>query len=125
MRYTRRFLLAAVCLAVAMASTLAGAQPIFVQDFVIGPAAAAPERPPLEGPFVKLVNVATGTVIGIGDDGSEDGAKAILANDGKNEAREWKVTEDGDFIKLVNRKSRQALDVYGANKEEETAIIQW
>ena len=75
--------------------------------------------------YVKLVHADTGKVLAVDGDSDDSEARAVLAKDEKNEARQWKLEKDGDHLKLVNRKSGKVLDVYGESKDEGGAIIIW
>ena len=72
---------------------------------------------------VKLVNVATGKVLAVEDDGSDAGARAVLSKDNDGAARQWKIEADGDYLKLTNRKSMLALDVSGESTDDGGIII--
>jgi uncharacterized membrane protein len=86
-------------------------------------AAAAPARADDEK-FVKLA-LADGKVLAVADDSEEAGAQVVAAKDGDSQAQEWKVVEDGKFLKLVNRKSGKVLDVNEDSKDEGGKIIIW
>ena len=78
-----------------------------------------------EAKFVKLVHVPTGKVLALVDDSEEAGARAALAKDEAKPERQWKLEKDGDFYKVVNRKSGKVLDVNENSKDEGGEIIQW
>src|SRR3954470_22684951 len=84
-------------------------------------AAAAAE----EAKYVKLLNVNTGRVLAVTDDSDENEARAVIAKDEPNKARQWQLVKDGQFLKIVNRKSGKVLDVNNASKDEDGEIIQW
>jgi 3-hydroxyacyl-CoA dehydrogenase len=51
----------------------------------------------------------------------------LAKSDEKNKAQEWKLEKDGDFYKLMNRKSGKVLDVFEAGKlatQKESAAIE-
>jgi Ricin-type beta-trefoil lectin domain-like len=83
------------------------------------PAAAADAK------YVKLVHEETGKVLAVADDSGDSGARAVLAKDEANEARQWKLEKDGGHYKLVNRKSGKVLDVFEESKDEGGPIIIW
>jgi hypothetical protein len=87
--------------------------------FALAASAAAGDK------AVKLVHVETGKVLAVADDSDESEARAVLAKDDGSEARQWKLEKDGEYLKLVNRKSGKVLDVYGESKDEGTQIIIW
>src|SRR5262245_50297717 len=60
--------------------------------------------------FVKLLNIATGKVLSI-DSNDNVEMNLIIAADDSDEIRQWSLIEDGEFLKIVNRKSGQFLDV--------------
>ena len=84
-----------------------------------GPAAAADAK------SVKLVHADTGKVLAVADNSDEAGAKAVLAKDDGSKGQQWKLEKDGDYYKVVNRKSGKVLDVEGESVEEGGGIIQW
>ena len=75
--------------------------------------------------YVKIVNVNTGKVLALVDDSEEGGARANLAKDEANPARQWKLEKDGEQLKIVNRKTGKVLDVNEASKDEGGEIIPW
>jgi hypothetical protein len=75
--------------------------------------------------YVKIVNVNTGKVLALVDDSDEAAARATLAKDEANTARQWKLEKDGDHLKIGNRKSGKVLDVNENSKDEGGEIIQW
>jgi hypothetical protein len=75
--------------------------------------------------YVKIVNVSTGKVLALVDDSDEAGARATLAKDEANPARQWKLEKDGDQLKIVNRKTGKVVDVNENSKDEGGEIIQW
>jgi hypothetical protein len=95
---------------------------LVVAAFVLSLALRAPAQ---EAKHVKLVHVETGKVLALTDDSGDAGAKAVVAKDEANEARQWKLEKDGDEYKIINRKTGKFLDVFEASMEEGGAIIQW
>jgi Ricin-type beta-trefoil lectin domain-like len=85
-------------------------------------AIAAPTR--AEDKFVKLV-LADGRVLSVADDSEEAGAQVVAVKDGDSKSQEWQVVEDGQSLKLVNRKSGKVLDVFEDSKDEDGKIIIW
>jgi hypothetical protein len=75
--------------------------------------------------FVKLVHVDSGKVLAVVDDSDEAGAKMVLAKDDGSKGQNWKIEHEGDYYKIINRKSGKVLDVDGRSKLEEAKIIQW
>jgi hypothetical protein len=75
--------------------------------------------------YVKLVHADSGKVLAVADDSDEAGARAVLAKDEANQARQWKLEKDGDHYKVVNRKTGKVLDVYQESNDEGAPIIQW
>jgi hypothetical protein len=90
---------------------------------VIATAIAAPTRAG-EDKFVKLV-LADSRVLSVADDSEDAGAQVVATKDGDSKAQQWQVVADGQFLKLVNRKSGKVLDVYDDSKEENVKIIVW
>jgi len=79
----------------------------------------------LEIQYVKLVHVQTGKVLSVADESFEAGAQIALAAESDSRAQQWQLQKDGDFYKVVNRRSLKVLDVYEASPEPGAAIIQW
>ena len=75
--------------------------------------------------YVKIVNVDTGKVLAVTDDSEDAGARAVLAKDEANKARQWQLVKDGEHLKIVNRKTGKVLDVNENSKDEGAEIIQW
>jgi hypothetical protein len=75
--------------------------------------------------YVKLVHADTGKVLAIADSSDEAGAKAVLAKDDGSQGQQWQLVKDGDYYKVVNRKTSKVLDVEMESMEEGGAIIQW
>jgi hypothetical protein len=80
---------------------------------------------PVEEKFVKIVNADTGKLLSIEGDSEDNEAKAVLVKEQGNQSQQWRVQKDGDWYKLVNRKSGRVLDVNNQSKEEGGSIIQW
>jgi len=79
-----------------------------------------------EDKYVKLLHVSTGRVLAVTDDSDDNEARAIVAKDEPtNKSRQWQLVKDGDYLKIVNRKSGKVLDVNNASKDEDGEIIQW
>jgi hypothetical protein len=75
--------------------------------------------------YVKILNVDTGKVLAVTDDSEDAGARAVLAKDEANKARQWQIVKDGEHLKIVNRKTGKVLDVNENSKDEGAEIIQW
>jgi galactan endo-1,6-beta-galactosidase len=80
---------------------------------------------PAQEKYVKIVQVDTGKVLAVADDSDEAGARAVVARDGDGKAQQWRLVKDGEFYKIVNRKSGKVLDVSGESLDEDGEIIQW
>jgi hypothetical protein len=52
-------------------------------------------------------------------------ACGLLAKDDDSTGQQWKLEKDGDYLKIVNRKSGKVLDVEGESSDEGASIIQW
>jgi hypothetical protein len=76
-------------------------------------------------PYGKLVHVDTGKVLAVANNSDEAGAKTVLARDDGSRGQQWAFVKDGDYFKIVNRKSGQVLDVEMDSINEGAAIIQW
>jgi hypothetical protein len=75
--------------------------------------------------YVKIVNVDTGKVLAVNDDTQDAGARAVLAKDEADKARQWQLVKDGEHLKIMNRKTGKVLDVNENSKDEGAEIIQW
>jgi hypothetical protein len=75
--------------------------------------------------YIKIVNVSTGKVLAVTDDSEDAGARAVLAKDEPNQARQWQLVKDGNQLKIVNRKTSKVLDVNEASRDEGAEVIQW
>jgi CubicO group peptidase (beta-lactamase class C family) len=75
--------------------------------------------------YVKLVHVDTAKVLAIADNSDDAGANAVLSKDDGSIAHQWKFEKQGDYYKIVNRKSGKVLDVFMESTEEGGAIVQW
>src|SRR3954463_12050380 len=77
------------------------------------------------GKLVKIVHVESGKVLGMDDASADDGFQAILFPDAATESLQWRISQEGDSIKLTNAKSGKVLDLFGAKKDADTPIIQY
>jgi hypothetical protein len=90
--------------------------------------------------YVKLVHEQTGKVLAIARNSAQDlalgnailsessahpGAKAILTADGGSKDQQWEFERDGEYYKIVNRKTGKVLDVQSQRTEPGVAIIEW
>jgi Ricin-type beta-trefoil lectin domain-like/Beta-lactamase len=75
--------------------------------------------------YVKLVHADTSKILAIADNSDDPGANAVLAKDDGSIAHHWRFEKQGDYYKIVNRKSGKVLDVLMESTEEGGAIIQW
>src|SRR5438876_10530503 len=78
-----------------------------------------------DAPWVKLVHTDTGKVLSVADKSEEPAARVVLAKDDGSEFQQWKLVKDGNYYKVVNRKTGQVLDVFEESLDEGTDIIQW
>jgi hypothetical protein len=74
--------------------------------------------------YVKVLHVGTGGWLSAADDTGLRGGRIVL-KDEAGLARQWKLEKDGDYFKIVNRKSGRVLDVEFGSREEGAAIIQY
>ncbi len=68
---------------------------------------------------------SNGKVLSVADDSDESGTPIVVADSNSSLAQQWKVVNDGRFLKLVNRKSGKVLDVFEASMDEGVKIILW
>lgn len=85
---------------------------------------AAMSRSFLAVAVVKLA-LGNGKVLSVLDDSEEAGAQIVVAKEGTSLAQQWKVVDDGKFLRFVNRKSGKVLDVFEDSVEEDAKIILW
>jgi hypothetical protein len=78
-----------------------------------------------EPPWVKLVHSDTGKVVSVAGKSEEPAARVVLDKDDGSEFQQWKFVKDGNYSKVVNRKTGQVLDVFEESLDEGTEIIQW
>src|SRR2546421_9813849 len=75
--------------------------------------------------YVKLIHVDTGKVLSIEGNSDDNEAKAVIAKDDGSKSQQWQLVKDGDYYKIVNRKSGRVLDVNNESTDEGGEIIQW
>jgi hypothetical protein len=75
--------------------------------------------------YVKLVHFDTGKVLSIEGNSDDNEAKAVIAKDDDSKSQQWQLVKDGEFYKIVNRKSGRVLDVNNESTDEGGEIIQW
>jgi hypothetical protein len=75
-----------------------------------------------EDKWVKIA-LADGKVLSVEDDSQDDGAKVVAVKEGDSKAQNWKIVEDGKFLKIVNRKSGKVLDVNEDSRDAGATII--
>ena len=86
-------------------------------------AVAAPARDD-KAEYITVVQVSSGKAVGL--DGDDAGARAVLAKaDPADQRQQWQAVKDGDYLKLVNRKTGKVLDVFEASGEDGAALIGW
>lgn len=76
--------------------------------------------------FVKLRHAETGKVLAVAGGSDDDLAEVVLAKeDDKDQSQQWTLEKDGEFLKIVNRKSGKVLDVNNDSKDEGANLIQY
>jgi hypothetical protein len=83
------------------------------------------EKETVASKYVKLVHADTGKILAIADNSDDAGANAVLSKDDGSISHQWRFEKQGDYYKIVNRKSGKVLDVLMESTEEGGAIIQW
>lgn len=73
----------------------------------------------------RLVNAASGLVLGIEGGSLADGGRALLATDDGGRDHEWELVPDGAALKLRNLASGKVLGVADMSTAKDAQVLQW
>ncbi len=74
---------------------------------------------------VRLVNAASGLVLGVQDMSTADGGRALQWHDSGTPDHDWEVIEDGDAVRFRNAHSGKVLGVQNMSTADNAAVLQW
>lgn len=95
--------------------------------FVIGLNSTTPSSTPSadSGDTYKLVNVATGLVLGVQSGSKTDGGLGVLWDDSGAADHRWVRVTDGTAFRFRNANSGKVLGVQGMSKADNARVLQW
>jgi DUF1680 family protein len=73
----------------------------------------------------RLVNAASGLVLGVQDMSTADGAAALQWTDSGTADHQWVMTPDGDAVKFRNANSGKVLGVQNMSDADDASVVQW
>ncbi|WP_250293814.1 beta-L-arabinofuranosidase domain-containing protein [Streptomyces atroolivaceus] len=73
----------------------------------------------------RLVNAASGLVLGVQDMSTADGGRALQWHDSGTPDHDWEVIEDGDAVRFRNTHSGKVLGVQDMSTADNAAVLQW
>ncbi|GLY17199.1 hypothetical protein Kisp01_42140 [Kineosporia sp. NBRC 101677] len=73
----------------------------------------------------KLVNVATGLVLGVQNMSKADGGLAVVWNDASTADHKWVRVTDGTAFRFRNAHSNKVLGVQNMSKADSARVLQW
>ncbi|MDT0268640.1 glycoside hydrolase family 127 protein [Streptomyces sp. DSM 44915] len=79
----------------------------------------------ISGRVVRLVNVASGLVLGIQDMSTADGARALQWTDSGTADHDWELVTDGEAVRFRNAHSGKVLGVRDMSTADGAAVLQW
>jgi uncharacterized protein len=77
------------------------------------------------GGSVRLVNVASGLVLGIQDMSTADGGRALQWHDSGTADHNWQMITDGDAVRFRNANSGKVLGVQDMSTADNANVLQW
>ncbi|MEU9576958.1 beta-L-arabinofuranosidase domain-containing protein [Streptomyces chilikensis] len=77
------------------------------------------------GGSVRLVNAASGMVLGIQDMSTADGGRALQWDDSGTADHDWEMIADGDAVRLRNVHSAKVLGVQNMSTADNATVLQW
>ncbi|MFI5982150.1 beta-L-arabinofuranosidase domain-containing protein [Streptomyces sp. NPDC051555] len=78
-----------------------------------------------DSPGFRLVNAASGLVLGIRDMSTADGGAALQWTDSGTADHDWLLLVDGAALRLRNRNSGKVLGVKDMSTADDATILQW
>jgi DUF1680 family protein len=76
-------------------------------------------------PTVRLVNAASGLVLGIQDMSTADGGRALQWTDSGTADHNWEMIADGDDFRFRNAHSGKVLGVRDMSTADDATVLQW
>ncbi|MFE9922788.1 beta-L-arabinofuranosidase domain-containing protein [Streptomyces sp. NPDC005774] len=76
-------------------------------------------------PDVRLVNAASGLVLGIQDMSTADGGRALQWNDSGTADHNWEMLTDGGAFRFRNAHSGKVLGVQDMSTADDATVLQW
>ncbi|MFD7712763.1 beta-L-arabinofuranosidase domain-containing protein [Streptomyces sp. NPDC059785] len=76
-------------------------------------------------PTVRLVNAASGLVLGIQDMSTADGGRALQWNDSGTADHNWVMVGDGSAFRFRNAHSGKVLGVQSMSTADNATVLQW
>ncbi|MDT0318834.1 beta-L-arabinofuranosidase domain-containing protein [Streptomyces millisiae] len=77
------------------------------------------------GGTVRLVNVASGLVLGIQDMSTADGGRALQWHDSGTADHDWELVPDGAAVRIRNAHSGKVLGVQDMSTADNATVLQW
>jgi DUF1680 family protein len=77
------------------------------------------------GGSVRLVNAASGMVLGIQDMSTADGGRALQWDDSGTADHNWQMITDGDAVRFRNVHSAKVLGVQDMSTADNATVLQW
>ncbi|MFE5212559.1 beta-L-arabinofuranosidase domain-containing protein [Streptomyces sp. NPDC056600] len=74
---------------------------------------------------VRLVNAASGMVLGVQDMSTADGGRALQWDDSGTADHNWEMITDGDAVRLRNVHSAKVLGVQDMSTADNATVLQW
>ncbi|MEO3752384.1 beta-L-arabinofuranosidase domain-containing protein [Streptomyces sp. B6B3] len=74
---------------------------------------------------VRLVNVASGLVLGVQDMSTADGGRALQWNDSGTADHNWEIIQDGSAVRFRNANSGKVLGVQDMSTADNAPVLQW
>ncbi|WP_428965749.1 beta-L-arabinofuranosidase domain-containing protein [Micromonospora fluostatini] len=78
-----------------------------------------------DGAGFRLVNAASGLVLGVQDMSTADGGLALQWNDTGTADHRWELVVDGTAVRLRNRHSGKVLGVENMSTADNARVLQW
>ncbi|MDT9699086.1 beta-L-arabinofuranosidase domain-containing protein [Streptomyces sp. P17] len=76
-------------------------------------------------PTVRLVNAASGLVLGIQDMSTADGGRALQWHDSGTADHNWEMISDGSAFRFRNAHSGKVLGVQDMSTADDATVLQW
>ncbi len=96
-----------------------------VMTFVVTVSGTTPTTPPPNGGTGRLVNAASGLVLGIQNMSTADGGLALQWTDNGTADHNWEMITDGSAVRFRNAHSGKVLGVLNMSTADNASILQW